>query len=91
MKLSIESGVDGIVCSPHEIKTIRENFGDDIELIVPGVRRAEDAVGDQTRFMGPQEAVRCGANYLVIGRPITKSDTPPEVARDIFESLSFLK
>ena len=72
-KLAKKSGLDGAVCSPHEISIIKEACGSDFKLIVPGIRPAGSAVGDQKRIMTPKKAVSLGADYLVIGRPITQA------------------
>jgi len=86
-KLAKESGLDGIVCSPHEIKLVREACGNDFVTVVPGIRPTSSATDDQKRVMTPKEAVDNGADYIVIGRPITKSVYPQNSAKEIFESL----
>lgn len=86
-RLAKDSGLDGVVCSPHEIKLIREACGADFKLVVPGIRPAGSAKGDQKRVMTPNEAVRLGADYLVIGRPITKAEDPAMAARAIAEEI----
>lgn len=73
--LAIEAGVDGIVCSPAEISRVRAIVGAG-RIVVPGVRRAADAVGDQQRVATPEAAVAAGATHLVVGRPITAADDP---------------
>ncbi len=80
-------GLDGVVCSAHEIAPIRAELGDDFLLVVPGIRPAGSALGDQTRVMGPREARDAGASILVIGRPITGVSDPAQAARAIVESL----
>ena len=80
-------GLDGVVCSAHEIAPLRAALGDDFLLVVPGIRPAGSAVGDQRRVMGPKEASDAGASILVIGRPITGASDPGEAARAIAESL----
>ena len=77
-KLGIENGIDGIVASPHEIKSLRAEFGDKIKIVVPGIRPSWSEPGDQKRFMTPREAIEAGADYLVIGRPITAHKNPRE-------------
>jgi len=73
-KVAVAGGARAIVCSPLEILAIRENLGDDIVIITPGVRPADSAGGDdQARTMTPREAIDRGANFVVIGRPITQS------------------
>ena len=83
---AVEAGVDGIVCSPHEIELVR-NVSDDILIVTPGVRPEWAQNDDQKRVMTPEEAISKGADYLVIGRPITKSDNPADATARINESL----
>ena len=87
--LTQQCGLDGVVCSAHEIARLRKELGPDFQLIVPGIRPAGSAVGDQKRVMGPAEAVAAGASILVIGRPITAAPDPGQAARDIAQSLGF--
>jgi orotidine-5'-phosphate decarboxylase len=82
-KLAHEAGLDGVVASPHEIELIREACGPDFMIVTPGVRPAGGELGDQKRVMTPGEAVRRGADYLVIGRPITRAEDPAAAARAI--------
>jgi orotidine-5'-phosphate decarboxylase len=70
-KLATSNGARSIVCSPFEASRIRESVGIEIEIITPGVRPAGSELGDQKRVMTPSEAIAAGANYLVVGRPIT--------------------
>lgn len=79
--LAVESGISGIVCSAKEVAALRARLGDKVTLVTPGVRLPEDAVGDQKRVVTPFEAVRSGADYLVVGRPITKAADPVAAAR----------
>ena len=87
-KLAREQGLDGVVCSPQEIGLLREEIGSDFTLLTPGIRPAWAATDDQKRIMTPSEAVECGADYLVIGRPITGAPNPGEAARKIAEELA---
>lgn len=87
-KLTKQAGLDGVVCSAHEIKLIREACGDNFVLMVPGIRPAGSDAGDQKRMMTPKEAVDAGATHLVIGRPITQAPHPAEAARDILASIA---
>ncbi|MDD4617140.1 MAG: orotidine-5'-phosphate decarboxylase [Alphaproteobacteria bacterium] len=87
-RLARESGADGCVCSPEEIRPIREALGNDFILMVPGIRPSWAASNDQKRTMTPREALDAGATYLVIGRPITKAPQPVEAARRIAEELA---
>ena len=70
--VAVRAGATSIVCSPHEIVEIRESVGDSVTIITPGVRPSDEQINDdQKRTMSPSEAVSLGANFLVIGRPIT--------------------
>jgi orotidine-5'-phosphate decarboxylase len=82
-----KSGLDGVVCSAHELATVRAACGPDFLTIVPGIRPAGAAVGDQKRVMTPKQAVAAGADILVIGRPITAAPDPAEAAKAIAEEL----
>jgi orotidine-5'-phosphate decarboxylase len=74
--LSADCGLDGVVCSAAETSLLRELGGPDFCLVTPGIRRAEDAAGDQKRVVGPADAIANGSTYLVVGRPINKADSP---------------
>jgi orotidine-5'-phosphate decarboxylase len=87
--LTRASGLDGVVCSAHEIAVLRAALGPDFLLVVPGIRPKGADLGDQQRVMGPKEALDAGASILVIGRPITAAADPVEAARAIAESLGF--
>jgi orotidine-5'-phosphate decarboxylase len=92
-KRASESGARAIVCSPLEVAAIRAEVGSQIELITPGVRPVGSELGDQSRVMTPSEAVAAGANFLVIGRPISSyfqrsPEAMRERAHEILESLS---
>jgi orotidine-5'-phosphate decarboxylase len=78
----------GVVASPHEITPLREEFGHGLVIVTPGVRPAGSDKGDQRRVMTPGEAVRCGADYLVIGRPITADKSPRDAFLRIAEEIS---
>lgn len=82
-RLAQDAGCDGLVASPHEIEAVQDACGPDFLLVIPGVRPAGAALGDQKRVMTPGEAVRAGAHYLVVGRPITASPDPREAAAAI--------
>ncbi|MCB9945115.1 MAG: orotidine-5'-phosphate decarboxylase [Geminicoccaceae bacterium] len=86
-ELALEAGCDGIVCSPLEIRAMRERFGDIPKLVVPGIR-PNAGTDDQKRTMTPAEALRAGADRLVIGRPITQSADPARAASDILAGLA---
>ena len=85
--LAQKSGLDGVVCSPHEIDVLRAQCGKDFKLVVPGIRPEGSASGDQKRTLTPKEAVTKGADYLVIGRPITAEADPKLAAEKILKSL----
>ena len=80
-KLARGCGLDGVVCSPHEIAALREACGKEFLLVVPGIRPSGIAAGDQKRVLNPRAALDAGADYLVIGRPITGAPDPRAVAR----------
>jgi len=86
--LALECGLGGVVCSPFEIEMLRAEFGPGLKLVTPGIRPAGSDKGDQKRVMTPKEAVDLGADYLVIGRPITGADDPGAAAREIGISLA---
>jgi len=86
--LAKESGLDGIVCSPEEIETIRAACGGDFLLVVPGVRPRGEAAGDQRRVATPSDAIRAGADLLVVGRPITGASDPAAAARAIVAEIA---
>jgi len=79
--LAQEAGLDGVICSPQEIKMLRECCRPKFLIVTPGIRPEWAAVGDQKRIMTPKEAIALGADYLVIGRPITSP--PPEIGSPI--------
>ncbi len=87
-KLAKASGLDGVVCSPKEIALVREACGPDFLIVTPGVRPAGAALGDQRRVMTPAEAMRAGADILVIGRPITGATDPAAAAKAIAEEIA---
>jgi orotidine-5'-phosphate decarboxylase len=87
-KFGVESGIDGIVASPHEIKMLRAEFSDQIKIIVPGIRPSWSKPGDQKRVMTPRQALDAGADYLVIGRPIIADSDPSKAVSQIVRELS---
>lgn len=84
-RLAKDSGMDGVVASPLEIELIRETCGKDFKILTPGIRPAFAAVNDQKRIATPAEALRKGADYLVIGRPITAAENRREAFLKILE------
>ncbi len=75
-RLAQECGLDGVVCSAREARALRGALGDDFLLVTPGIRPAEANTDDQKRIVTPAQAMENGSSYLVIGRPITRSDNP---------------
>ena len=88
-QLAKSAGLQGVVASPHEIRAIRQACGPDFAIVTPGIRGASAGgdMNDQMRTMGPAEAVRAGANYLVVGRPIIAAPDPRAAAEKIIEEL----
>jgi len=85
--LTRDCGGDGVICSPKEIHDLRQHFGGDFKLVVPGIRLAGAGSDDQKRVMTPADALAAGADYLVIGRAITAAAAPAEVAAAIAADL----
>ena len=83
-----EAGLDGVVASPLEIEPIREACGDDFVIVTPGIRPKWAATGDQRRFTTPAEAIRRGADYIVVGRPVLEAEHPEEAIERIFDEMS---
>ena len=83
--LARESGLAGVVCSPHEIESVRAECGPDFLLVTPGVRPAGGDLNDQKRVMTPREALAAGADWLVIGRPITAAGDPIGATRNMLD------
>ena len=84
LDLAESAGIDGVVCSPHELELVSKR--ESLLSITPGIR-LKDSNDDQKRVMKPKEAIDLGANYLVIGRPITQSDDIPGTLEDIFNKI----
>jgi orotidine-5'-phosphate decarboxylase len=96
-RLARKAGMDGVVASPQEVRAIRRACGKDFVIVVPGIRplvNADSKIGrrrksdDQSRVATPAEAIRAGADYLVIGRPITGAPDPQAAAQSILEEIS---
>jgi orotidine-5'-phosphate decarboxylase len=86
--LAQEAGMDGVVASPQEIRTIREACGPRFLIVTPGIRRSTDAMGDQHRVTGPAEAVAAGADFVVVGRPIRDAADPKAEAEAIVDEIA---
>jgi orotidine-5'-phosphate decarboxylase len=86
-RLAAASGLDGVVCSAEEATMLRETLGAGFVSVTPGIRLPGDAKGDQSRVVTPEDAVRRGAHYLVIGRPVTQSADPSATLQSIMRSL----
>jgi orotidine-5'-phosphate decarboxylase len=87
-RLAVEAGADGLVCSAHEVAPLRAALGAGVPLVVPGIRPAGAAVGDQKRVMTPRDAVAAGADWLVLGRPLTGAADPAAAAAAIAAELA---
>jgi len=86
-RLAVDAGAGGLVCSPHEVRAVRAAVGPGPLLVVPGVRPAGAAKGDQARVATPAEAVAAGADVIVVGRPLRDAADPLAAARDLAASL----
>lgn len=87
-KLAIDAGIDGLVCSAHELAPLRDTLGDKPLLVTPGIRPAGSAAGDQKRIMTPTQARNAGADWIVVGRPITQAADPAAAAAAIAAELA---
>lgn len=87
-RLAQEAGLNGVVASAHEAKAIRRTCGPSFLIVVPGIRPASASTDDQARVATPTEAIRAGANYLVVGRPITGADKPAAAAQAIAKEIA---
>ena len=86
-KLAQASGIDGMVCSPEEVAMLRNETGPDTLLVIPGIRPAGAAIGDQKRIATPAQAIADGASMLVVGRPITRAADPAAAAQAILAEI----
>ena len=86
-KLTYDSGLDGCVCSPLEVKSLRDKYDDNFKLVTPGIRFLKDDINDQSRVMSPVEAISNGASRIVVGRAITKSNNPSKIFSEICMSI----
>jgi orotidine-5'-phosphate decarboxylase len=83
-KLANSCGLDGVVCSPHEIKSVRREVNDNFLIVTPGVRPQGSDINDQMRVATPRDAMETGADHLVIGRPITGAENPQRALSEIY-------
>ena len=87
-RMALNAGIRGFVCSPQEAQTMRSLAGPEGVLVIPGIRPAGSAIGDQRRVASPAEALRSGASYLVVGRPITHAADPAAAATGILDAMA---
>lgn len=87
-RLTLDCGLDGVVCSAQEASVLKKLCGADFKLVTPGIRLASSAADDQTRIMTPDAAIAAGSDYLVIGRPITQSADPLATLQAINASIA---
>jgi orotidine-5'-phosphate decarboxylase len=90
-RLAADAGFDGVVASPREAAAIREALGGKLLIVTPGIRPAGTAAADQARIATPADALRAGADYLVVGRPITAAPDPLAAAQAIVEEIGGAK
>lgn len=90
-RMGIAAGIRGFVCSPQEVSTLRALTGPAGVLVIPGIRPAGSAAGDQKRIATPADALRAGASYLVVGRPITQDPNPAQAARGVLEQMATVR
>jgi orotidine-5'-phosphate decarboxylase len=90
-ELTREAGLDGVVCSALEAAWLRDHFGRNFKLVTPGIRLADDAKGDQARVVTPIDAIKMGADYLVIGRSITGSSDPIATLHKINDDINAME
>ena len=86
-RLTYDAGLDGCVCSPLEVKSLREKYDDNFKLITPGIRFLINDINDQSRVMSPVDAISNGASRIVVGRAITKSNNPSKIFSEICNSI----
>lgn len=87
-RLCHEAHLGGVVCSAGEVATLRKEMPGEFLLVTPGIRRPGDVRGDQKRVMGPAEAIAAGADYLVVGRPITRAEDPQAALEEFLSAVS---
>ena len=87
-RMGLQAGIRGFVCSPEEVERLRVITGPEAVLVIPGIRPAGAAVGDQKRIATPADALRRGASYLVVGRPITQAVDPAAAAEAVLKEMA---
>lgn len=87
-ELAVSAGIYNIVCSPNEVSFLREHLGNSFKVATPGIRLEEDDSTDQKRFNTPFNAIKNGADYLIVGRSITSKENPAEAVKTILEQIS---
>ncbi len=85
--LAKKAGLDGVVCSPYEVERIRSECGDNFIILTPGVRPSQSSSNDQKRVLTPKVALENGADFIVIGRPITQSEDPEKASKEILNEI----
>jgi orotidine-5'-phosphate decarboxylase len=90
-RLAQDSGLDGVVCSAQEAMLLKSELGSAFKLVTPGIRLSDSAADDQRRVMTPTAALAAGADYLVIGRPITRADHPMDVLGKINNDIELFR
>jgi orotidine-5'-phosphate decarboxylase len=86
-KLAKDAGLDGVVCSVHEALAVRKLCGRDFLIVTPGIRPKDSAVDDQKRTATPSEAIKAGADFIVVGRPIIQAENPLLAAQEILKEI----
>ena len=86
-KIAINANLDGIVCSPLEVKLVKKLHGDNLKLITPGIRLEKNA-DDQSRFLTPKEAFKMGSDFIVMGRPLINAVNPNEIVKEILKNIA---
>ena len=83
---AMQAGCDGVICSPLEVETLKENFNDKLQYVTPGIRLDTNTKDDQKRITTPKQAKQNGSNFIVVGRPITQANDPKQAYEDIVNS-----
>jgi|YelNatPaOPRAMG01_1025707.scaffolds.fasta_scaffold02724_12 orotidine-5'-phosphate decarboxylase len=86
--LALKAGAGGVVCSPLEIDELRQSYGSDFTIVAPGIRFVKTAEDDQKRTMNPSEALKAGADWIVVGRPIYQTHDPASAAKSILDMIT---